>query len=258
MVVKDVAFAAARGTGVPVLEADPALAARVPADQRRVAAARLVARQRRIPPGPWDVGDRDEVLRPGLLGLLVTDGIVAGTTDVQGRAHVELLGPGDVIQPWTEADAESVVVSTVSWRAQTPLTVLLLDRRFALAASPWPEITAALMNRLVLRARRLSFQMAVSSLPRTTDRVLLMLWHFADLWGTVTREGVTLQLPLTHSRFASVVGTRRPSFTAAVSELREAGCLATRGRSEWILRPPAPRTFREIREQVGLPHRRAR
>lgn len=238
------------GSLVRVLDADPDLAARLAHEERETATARLLAAERWLPKGPWEVPERAQ--SAGMLGLLVTDGIAAGTTEVHGRSHTELVGPGDVLQPWTQIGEEAVLVSTLRWRVHSPMTFLVLDRRLALAAAPWPEVTAALMHRLVLRARRLSFQMAASSLPRTTERVLLMLWHFADRWGKVTPDGVLLQLPITHAAFASVVGTRRPSLTSAIGELREAGLLGTRGHGDWILQPPAPAGFEELRRQVGL------
>ena len=239
------------GDIVRVLDVDPDLGARLDPGEREKATARLLARQRRVPEGPWEIPPHAQAA--GTLGLLMVEGIAAGTTEVHGRRHTELVGPGDVTQPWTQIGDEAVLVSSLRWRVHSPMTFLVLDRRFAVAAAPWPEIAAALMNRLVLRARRLSFQMAASSLPRTTERLLLMLWHFADRWGKVTGEGVLLQLPITHTAFASVVGTRRPSLTTAIGELRDAGLLATRGRGDWVLRPPAPAGYEELRQQVGLP-----
>lgn len=235
---------------VQVLAADPELAAALSAGERERAVRALVAHEHRSPPGPWRFAWTGDTT--ALLGLLVVEGIVAGTTDIEGRAHTEIVGAGDLLQPWTTNGEDQVVVSSLSWRVLSPLRALVLDRRFALAAAPWPELTAVLMNRLVLRARRLSFQMAASSLPRAPDRVLLMLWHFAERWGRVTREGVVVELPVTHTLFASVVGLRRPAFTSAVGELRELGLLATPGRTAWVLRPPAPTSFEDLREQVGL------
>lgn len=239
----------ARPRLIAVLDADPELASALSEEQEAVAHGVLRAPELVQPAGPWTV----PVPRSNdTLGLLVVEGIASGSTVVENRRSRELLGPGDVLRPWLGPDAGHLRTYN-RWRVHTPLRMLLLDRRFALTSARWPEVTAALMDRLVLRARRLCFQRAANSLPRTTERLLLLLWHFAERWGRVTPAGVRLELPLTHTALAELVDTHRPTVTTALGELRALGRVTTVGEGGWLLCLPAPSSFAELREQVGLP-----
>jgi len=62
------------------------------------------------------------------------------------------------------------------------------------------------MHRLVVRNRRLNFQLGLTGIKRLDERLLIALWHFADRWGRVTASGVRLRLPLTHSELGMVIG----------------------------------------------------
>ncbi len=53
------------------------------------------------------------------------------------------------------------------------------------------------------------------------------LWHLADRWGHVERDGVVVPLPLTHETIGRLVPTRRPSVSTALKQLSERR-LATR------------------------------
>jgi hypothetical protein len=101
---------------------------------------------------------------------------------------------------------------------------------------------------MMLRVHWLSFHLAVCHMRRVDDRLLLVLWHFADRWGRVTPSGVQIDLPLTHSLLALVVGARRPSVTAAARSLSDAGRIEARPRSRWILKGEAPLELRELHE----------
>src|SRR5438105_4667666 len=62
---------------------------------RRQVRAEVIA----YPAGPWDVGP-DDVDGTASLGLLVIDGLMAREVTVGDYTYAELLGPGDLIQPW--------------------------------------------------------------------------------------------------------------------------------------------------------------
>ncbi len=234
---------------VRVLEADPDLARAVPGEQRQAAVDALVARVYQIASGAWEVGipapDR------GALGLLVLDGVLGLRTSVEGRSTLELVGTGDVLQPWVQLGAETTVPPAAGWRIFEPSRVALLDRRFAETAVGWPEVMSALMYRLVLRSRRLCYQLAVNTSPRVEERVLFSLWALADRWGRVSDDGVVLKLNLTHEHIAELVGVLRPSVSAALNRLREDQLLGyTRG--EFVLPPEPPHAVRDLKRQVAL------
>src|SRR5207248_8585050 len=132
--------------------------------EREAAQAASRAAVVEVETGPWPP-DRVVAGEPGGLGLLMLDGVLGARRQVERRAHLEILGPGEPVRPWVELGPEASVPYEVGWTALEPVRLAVLDRRFAAALAPWPEVTEALVNRLVLRARRLSVQMAISFLP---------------------------------------------------------------------------------------------
>jgi hypothetical protein len=239
-------------TVVSLLDVDPELAALVPAPERGAARRRAVARTGDFPRGPWSY---DRPMRdPGAFGLLVIDGLVGARSAAAGQAHLEVLGEGDLLRPWVSVEAEASVPAQIGWHAFEAGRVAVLDEHFALAVAPWPQIAATLMHRCVLRARRLSLQLALAGVERIDDRVLLALWHFADRWGRVTHEGVVLRLALTHAQLAEVVRAARTSVTSAIGELRRRGALSVKRRDHcWVLHGRPPAVVSGLERQVGLP-----
>lgn len=201
---------------VRVLDEDPDLGARVPDAEAHAAGDAAVAAALRLERGPWTEMPRR--VDPGALGFLVLDGMLSCTVRVAGRANVELVGRGDVLRPWVVSDG--TLPQEIRWNVMLPAQLAWLDRDFAIRTARWPEITAALVDRLVVRARHLLFQRAASAIPRVDERLLLVLWDLADRWGRVRVDGVHLPLPLSHSLLASIVGAQRPSVTTALGRLR--------------------------------------
>ena len=87
-------------TTVRLLEADGALAHALDERSRLEAEPRAVAEVVAVEPGAWTLEPRREDWRRGL-GLLVLDGLLAGEVKVKKRSFLELLGPGDLLRPWT-------------------------------------------------------------------------------------------------------------------------------------------------------------
>jgi CRP-like cAMP-binding protein len=243
------------GEAIAVLDWDPDLAEDLSEPQRALARRQVLAEVIGYPAGPWEVGpdDFDGVAN---LGLLVVEGLLAREVTVGDYTCAELLGPGDLIQPWLRIGQEQSVVTEIDWDVVAPLTVALLDRRFCERAARWPEIQAAIARRLMQRTHWLGFHLAVCGLRRVDDRLLSVLWHFADRWGTVTPDGVRLDVRLTHELLASVVGARRPSVTTALRRLTEAGSVRSLPRSRWLLLGSPPAALHAVRERApGVPRR---
>lgn len=163
------------------------------------------------------------------------------------RACTELLGPGDVLRPWV--DVYKSVPSEANWHVMQPAKVAALDRRFSIAMARWPEVGAAIGDRLVERARGLAFYLAVCHLKRVDERLLIVLWHLADRWGRVRPDGVAVPLPLTHQLLATIVGAQRPSVTTALSSLKERGLVERRDDGDWLLYGQAPENLQRLRER---------
>jgi CRP/FNR family cyclic AMP-dependent transcriptional regulator len=215
-------------TVVALLSDDPDLGARLPEDQRRPAgdAARAVIvdwsddEHARLPAA---------VLEPGAFGLLVLSGWLGLRMRSGHVQRLELVGSGDLVRPWTGTQADAV------WAIIEPARLAVLDRTFAIRVSAWPEIAEALMERLVLRSRRLVQQMTAAAHRSAEDRVLLMLAQLGERWGVITPEGVRLPIPLTHGMLGDMTGTRRPATTTAIARLRRSGRLTMTSTGHFLI-----------------------
>jgi CRP/FNR family cyclic AMP-dependent transcriptional regulator len=235
---------------VSILERDPDLAEDLNGEDLAIARRHLVAGVQGYPRGAWIVTpeDFDPVAN---LGLLIVKGLLARQVTIGEHTSAELLGPGDVLQPWLRIGPDQSVAVEVGWEVVQAVQAAVLDRAFCARLSRWPEITAAISRRILQRAHWLAFHLAVCHLRRVDDRLLLVFWHFADRWGTVTPEGVLLDIPLTHALLAAVVGARRPSVSVAVGRLVDQGRVRSRPRSRWLLLGRAPAELRELHERAS-------
>ena len=237
-------------SAVSVLERDPDLGEDLRPEEFAVARQQAVARVLRYPKGPWGVRLKD-FDRGGALGALITEGLLVRQVTVGDRTCAELLGPGDVTQPWLRTGPDASVGTEVNWQVARPTTMALLDRGFVARVARWPEIPAAVARRIMLRVHWLAFHLAVCHMRRVDDRLLLVLWHFADRWGRVTPRGVQIDIPLTHRLLALVVGARRPSVTAGAQDLVHSGRIEHQPGSRWLLHGDPPAELREMHEQAA-------
>jgi CRP/FNR family transcriptional regulator, cyclic AMP receptor protein len=229
---------------VHLLEADPDLG-QLLSDARRADAEReLVVRTHRLPIGPWDIS-RLAGASADHVGLLILDGVLARELLVADQISVELLGPGDVVRPWQGTTRATLLPVDAMWSVLSTLTVAVLDRRFAAEAARYPEVTAALFDRLGERSLRLATTQAISQLTRVDRRLKALFWHLAERWGRVSGDGVVVPLALTHRILGQLVGARRPTVSTALSELAERQELVRRPDGSWLLRgdPPDAATF---------------
>jgi CRP/FNR family transcriptional regulator, cyclic AMP receptor protein len=234
------------GSRIAILDWDPDLAEDLPESQLALARRQVLAEVVGYPAGPWEV-QPDDFDGAASLGLLIIEGLMAREVTVGDYTCAELLGPGDIIQPWLRIGQEQSVATEVDWDVVAPVTLAVLDRRFCARAAYWPEVQAAVARRLMQRTHWLAFHLAVCGLRRVDDRLLSVLWHFADRWGTVTPEGVRLDVRLTHELLAAVTGARRPSVTTALRRLAEEGRVRSLPRSRWLLLGSAPAALHAVR-----------
>jgi CRP/FNR family transcriptional regulator, cyclic AMP receptor protein len=234
---------------ISVLKSDPDLGAGISSAEWELAAAASVAPAVDLEPGPWKFFPPPQ---RGALGALVLGGTIMIRIETTGRAHVEIIGEGDVISPWVGEGHDLTVPSAVTSSVLSPLRVALLDRRFALRTARWPEIQAGIIQRLIARARRLSLQAAINAIPRVEPRLEATLWAMANQFGRMTREGVVLNIPLTHQRLAEILGAQRPSVSLALGRLRaEEHVLRVRG-GAWLLCGEPPQILTSLERQTRL------
>src|SRR5918999_1492723 len=104
----------------------------------------------------------------------------------------------------------------------------------------WPGVLSAVLDRVDNRFMSLSLQLALAKLPRLDARLLCLFWHLADRWGKVERDGIVVEMALSHQTLADLVSARRPSVSRALAELRESGLLTRLAHGRWLLRGESP------------------
>ncbi len=206
--------------------------------EERAEVSRLRVQVTIVDRGPWQPPVPRRAAQTHL-GLLILDGLVLRRVTLGGRKGAELLGAGDLLQPWVRQMPYDTLEAEPAWEVLEPTRLAILDRRFAARVSPWPEITTALVTRVMDRACMLAFQHVASHIPGLEGRLLALMWAFADRWGRVTREGVVIPLRLTHATLAELVGASRPSVSTAVARLAREGVL-DRTAAGWLLDRSAP------------------
>jgi DNA-binding IclR family transcriptional regulator len=73
----------------------------------------------------------------------------------------------------------------------------------------------------------------------------MFFWGLADRWGTVHRDGVHVDIQLTHATLAEMVAATRPTVTKALGELGEHG-LVRSTEDSWLLVGPPPAELDEV------------
>jgi CRP/FNR family transcriptional regulator, cyclic AMP receptor protein len=238
------------GEVVHVLEADPDLAEGLDRKQELLARMAAVAGVDVLEPGDWR-GNEEYPATAGHLGLLVLDGLMAREMRVGDRSCIELLGPGDLLRPWVKIAAYSSVPVDSHWTVVEPTRVAVLDRRFAATIARYPEVAGTILDRMMARSRWLAFHLAVCHLRLIEERLLVVLWHFADRWGRVTPDGVVVPLRITHKMLAGVVGAQRPTVTTALGSLRREGLVERLADGTWRLHGSPPESLGRIEEGAG-------
>jgi CRP/FNR family transcriptional regulator, cyclic AMP receptor protein len=239
------------GSAISIVDADPDLAELLEPGEADRARREAVTRVQRLSEGEWDVAG---ALEPDVhhRGFLIVDGLLSREVDVLGRRCVELIGPGDVMRPWSWDDEGSHVRAEVGWMVLEPTELAVLDHRLVMRMHPWPQLGVELFNRGTRRAHHLAVALAIAHHPRVEDRILLTLWHLAERWGRVHTDGIVVPLPLGHQRLADLVGAHRPSVTSALGHLSRAGKLGRRDNGDWLLLGPPPEQLRHHKLVAAL------
>jgi CRP/FNR family cyclic AMP-dependent transcriptional regulator len=222
---------AALDAHISLLDADGGFAAGIPAADLALARRVLVLPRLDVDPGAWTPPAADD--HGGALALLI-DGLVGRHVALGGRVATQLLGPGDVFEPWTRP-GDDLLPHAVRWSAFAPATVVVLDGRFATSAQRWPALSRTAQTRLTALGDRLAIDLAICQLPRVEQRVLALLWHLAERFGRVASDGVVLDIKLTHRLIGELVGAQRPTVSLAVASLLDEGQLVRRASGTLVL-----------------------
>jgi CRP/FNR family transcriptional regulator, cyclic AMP receptor protein len=226
-----------REVSVQVLESEPELGLRVPADQIAQARAELVAKVGHLDLGLWEPPPSPS---GGRLGFLILEGLIARNLILAGTTCTELVGEGDVLQPALGRRDDSLVPYHVQWQVLEPCSVAILDEAFGRVLGRWPSVMSALLDRAVRRTLRMSIHQALLQLSPLETRLLILFWHLAERWGKVTPEGINVRLRLSHEVLGHLAGAQRASVTTALRHIGESGRLARRTDRTWLLRGAPP------------------
>jgi hypothetical protein len=222
-----------------ILADDPELTDGLIGQRLESAIRDCVAATYECPAGPWSPPEAVADMSFGI-GLLILDGLVARRVAVARRFGAELLGDGDLMNPFHGADAGTSLPRTGKWHVLRPSRMAILDNEFAARATGYPEVVSALVKRALRRSRRIATNMAIVKHPRIDLRLHMLFWELADRWGTVHQDGVHVRLHLTHSMLSDLVAARRPTVTKALGELAARSAVVWTG-TDWLLpgEPPA-------------------
>jgi hypothetical protein len=213
---------------ISLLDVDPDLAGNNGAGADGNGAGRLTVPVYRlgtgaIPEPPQRDGQRH-------LGFLVLKGLLLYEVTVCGRTTAELIGPGDLVRPWSRVDPGALRFET-KW---TVLEQALLGDLGPVESSRLPnshEALEGLVARCAERAEAVALERSIAAHVRVDVRVLCYLWYLADRFGVVRPDGVRINLPLTHAVLARLVGARRPTVTTALQRLMQLGYLRRENRA---------------------------
>lgn len=233
-------FAAGKPDRVSVLAHDSELGERLQGQRLAQAEALSVARVLRRPTGVWRARDDADQGRDGF-GLLVLEGMLVRRVGLEGRFGAELLSDGDILQPWAHDGEEATLPFEAVWRVLAPLRLAVLDLDWLARMARFPEVSAALMTRAMVRSRRLASILAIAHHHRLDDRLRLFFWELADRYGRVRPDGVHLDLNLTHELISHLVGAHRPPVSSALGRLDRDGHLRRLDRGWLLLGPPPTR-----------------
>jgi len=225
-----------------LLELDPDLGQLLDGERLEAAKHDLRVAVRALDAGAWDVA-RLSAASHGHVGMLVLDGVLASEVLVADTVSTELLGPGDVVRPWRLHDGAGLLRHSVRWSVLSRSRFALLDRRFGVELARYPEVGAAIIDRVNERALRLAVTQAISQLNRVDRRLLALFWHLAERWGRMTADGVVLPMTLSHRMLGQLIGARRPTVSTALGELARRGEIRRRDDGTWLL----------TRAPVGVP-----
>jgi CRP/FNR family cyclic AMP-dependent transcriptional regulator len=207
-------------TSTCLLDADDDLAqeldGRLPHVARQLAVVRVLDTEVDEDLSPWL-----EKVRDGP-GLLILSGVVAFETRIFDRIATELLGAGDLLQPFSDR-SENLLVRVGDWRVLSSTRFAMLDAEFAERVRAMPQIVQSMLRRTTRRSAEIDALRAITCQPRLEVRLVLLLWHLSARWGRVEPAGIRLCLPLTHRLLGQMVGAERPSITHALKRLGQAG-----------------------------------
>jgi hypothetical protein len=133
----------------------------------------LLLRVVRVQPGPFEVAAcADAAGAHGLLGAVVTDGLVIGEMRLAGQVSAQIYGPGDLLNGDQKPDGSLATAQAL--HAPVPTSLAVLDDRFVAAMGQWPRLAAQFFAEAMRQVDRAGEHKAISQLTRVEDRLLAL------------------------------------------------------------------------------------
>ena len=238
------------GPRTSVLDADPELARWLTAGEMEIARRDTVVPIVVINFGAWEP-EPPRACGWRHLGYLVLEGVLVREEELAGTTSTELVGPGELIQPWAEDSEDALVAHRVAWTVLEPVRLGVLGPAFVASTARWPVVTAALLSRAVQQRSRAATLHAICQLSRVDLRLLALFWHLAERWGRMGADGVLLPLRLQHESLGHLIGAKRSTVTLALQRLAERELVHRRDDGTWRLPSAPPRELCELRPQLA-------
>jgi CRP/FNR family transcriptional regulator, cyclic AMP receptor protein len=188
-----------------------------------------------VPAGPWRPPDA-ATLGSAAFALVLLEGLLIREVILDGVPAVQLLGPGDVIDPWQAPGASILCGERVSWSAATTARLGVLGERFLQTATQRPSTIVALHRRMAAQLDRAWRHAAIAHLPRVEQRLVAVFCALGDDYGRVSGDGIVIGLRLTHRTLGALVGARRPTVSLALKALGDQGLLRPTPTGWWLSR----------------------
>lgn len=157
--------------------------------------------------------------------LIVEEGfaVLRGADPSSGRGVVLCHGGPGTFLPFI--DEQHSVVALVDSRL-TVITVDIYEQLLEL-----PGAAHALLRGVEATLRQKQRTILAFASVHHVDRVRQKLLQLASDYGFVGRDGVVVQLPITHELLGEMIGSARETVTRAVDELEQTGFLRRQGHS---------------------------
>jgi CRP/FNR family cyclic AMP-dependent transcriptional regulator len=240
------------GPRVSVLDADPELARWLTQGEMGAARRDTVVPVVVVNFGGWEP-EAPHACGWRHLGYLVLEGVLARDELLAGSISTELVGPGELLQPWTEDTHDELLPHHVSWTVLEPARLGVLGPTFVASVARWPVVTAALLGRAVRQSSRAATLHAICQLSHVDMRLLALFWYLAERWGRVGADGVVLPLRLPHEALGHLIGAKRPTVTLALHRLAERGLVQRRDDGTWSLPGAPPAELRDFQPLLTGP-----
>ena len=185
---------------------------------------------------PLEPGQEFDISATDAACCIICSGRLAlAVIDQERERTIGMLERGDLLVP--PMDSWAAVGPGVRCYTIEASSVLLVDRSRLDRWVSEPRLAGSLVRALSDAVADRELAVAIALEPTVERRLLLKLRQLAERWGSVTPDGIRLDLRLTHQELANMVGAVRESVTLALGRLAESGEIEVRNRALLIKIP---------------------